>query len=275
MRDMKAYTWNRKRTALGDYPYKVSSAGDLPDLDESLKQIGEYQRRLRANGRRSLLLVVHGPDASGKDSLIRTLATYMDPTGFHAWSFSRPSGMEQRHDFLWRIVPCLPAAGEVAAFNRSHHEAVMAERLWPVHDPDSYDWAGRYDAIRAFERHLVREGTQVIKIWLNVSENEQAKRLLKRLEKARKRWKFDGADLEAWRRREDYHQIASEAITATHADKAPWWIIPGDNKPEARALVAAALAERLATMAPDYPPPDEDALSAYRTLLADRYRNGR
>ncbi|MCK5864071.1 MAG: polyphosphate kinase, partial [Marinobacter adhaerens] len=250
-----------------DYPTFLD--GDdttLPGLEASLDQIGEYQRRLWANQSRAVLLVTHGPDTSGKDSLIRTLATYADPAGFHAWSFSRPRGTETRHDFLWRVTPFLPGFGEMVAFNRSHHEAVIAERVWPVHEADSYNWENRYRSIRNFENHLVEEGTTVIKIWLNLSEDEHRQRLLKRLDKPRKRWKFDRSDIDGWEKRKEYEAFAEEAIAATHTEQAPWFIVPGDRKPQARPIVAAILAEQLQKLAPEYPKEDESVLKEYRRL---------
>lgn len=252
---------------LSDYASDISDEGELVPLETSLENIGEYQRRLWANGTKAVLLIVHGLDASGKDSLIRTLATYMDPAGFHAWSFGRPAGAETRHDFLWRVVPLLPAFGEVVAFNRSHHEAVIAERLWPVHELERYDWQVRYGSIRAFERHLVEEGTVIIKCWLKLSVEEHKRRLIKRLDKPRKRWKFDPSDIDAWQKRDDYIRYAEQAIAATHTPEAPWLIIPADRKPVARALLASILAERLRALAPEYPSEDEAVLKAYRSLL--------
>ncbi|MDX1817950.1 MAG: polyphosphate kinase [Marinobacter sp.] len=257
-----------ERPRFRDYPTLAPEDSELPDLQDSLETIGEYQRRLWANRRKGLLVVVHGPDTSGKDSLIRTLSTYADPAGFHAWSFSRPVGLEARHDFLWRVTPYLPAFGEMVAFNRSHHEAVIGERVWPVLNPEQYDWPGRYRSIRHFERHLVREGTTILKIWLNLSGDEHRHRLIKRLDKPRKRWKFDKSDIDGWAKRADYEGFAEEALAATHIEEAPWFIIPGDRKPEARAIVAAILADQLIRLAPDYPAEDEAILDEYRRLLA-------
>lgn len=191
----------------------------------------------------------------------------MDPAGFHAWSFGRPQGEELRHDFLWRIVPFLPALGQLAAFNRSHHEAVMAERIWPCRDPQRYDWQARYGAIRGFEDHLVQEGTTIIKVWLQMSPEEHRQRLLKRLEKPRKRWKFDASDIEAWDQREPYLECVEEALAATHTTAAPWLVVPGDSKPAARAIVAQVLAEQLQALAPDYPREHGDILEQYRRRL--------
>ncbi|SFR80974.1 Polyphosphate kinase 2, PPK2 family [Marinobacter daqiaonensis] len=265
--DAKTWFFEPERRSLADYPCKVNDRQEVPPLKPSLKRIGEYQRRLWANGQKAVLLIVHGPDACGKDSLIRTLAAYMDPAGFRSWSFSRPTGLEAAHDFLWRVVPSLPALGELVAFNRSHHEAVMAEKLWPVREESHYDWPARYAAIRAFERHLVQEGTTIIKVWLNVSPEKHRHRLLKRLDKPRKRWKFDRSDVEGWERRHEYLSAVEEAIAATHTPEAPWLIIPDDKKKVARALIASILAEQLELLAPDYPPEDDEVLERYRKLL--------
>src|SRR5690554_2328886 len=266
-----ARSWflNPKQPGLEHYPVSLDKTAELPSLKASLEEIGEYQRRLWANRKQALLLVVHGPDTSGKDSLIRTLATYADPAGFHAWSFSRPTDTEATHDFLWRVTPYLPAYGQVVAFNRSHHEAVISERVWPVRAEETYDWQARYRAIRDFEQHLVSEGTCVVKVWLNLSEDEHKRRLLKRLDKPRKRWKFDRSDIEGWKLRDQYQAYAEEALAATHSNEAPWFIVPGDRKSEARAVVAALVAEVLKQLAPDYPEEHPDVLEEYRTLLAE------
>ena len=253
-----------------DYPTQLEEDEALPALESSLEDIGEYQRRLWANRARALLVVIHGPDTSGKDSLIRTLSTYVDPAGFHAWSFSRPHGAETRHDFLWRVVSFLPGFGEMVAFNRSHHEAVISERIWPVHSPESYNWDNRYRAIRNFEWNLVEEGTTIVKIWLNLSEDEHRRRLLKRLDKPRKRWKFDKSDIDGWEKRDQYEAFAEQALAQTHTDEAPWFMVPGDDKAQARAIVAAILAEQLQHLAPDYPKEDKAVLEEYRRLLASK-----
>ncbi len=263
----ETWLYDPRKPSLHDYLSDIEEGEGIPALQPSLELIGEHQRRLWANGEKACLMVFHGLDASGKDSLVRTLATYMDPAGFHAWSFGRPNGIEAKHDFLWRVVPYLPALGELVAFNRSHHEAVMAERLWPVRDESHYNWQARYSAIRAFEQHLVQEGTTVLKVWLHLSEEEHRQRLIKRLDKPRKRWKFDHSDIEAWKRRQEYLGVVEEAIAATHTPEAPWLILPGDRKPVARALMARILAEQLEALAPEYPQEDDEVLEQYRELL--------
>ena len=264
----RSFLFNPDKPHFRDYPTLATHAKKLPGLEASLERIGEYQRRLWANQARAVLLVIQGPDTSGKDSLIRTLATFVDPVGFHAWSFGRPKGAETRHDFLWRVVPLLPGFGEMVAFNRSHHEAVIAERLWPIHQPDSYNWENRYRSIRDFENHLAEEGTRVIKVWLNLSEDEHRQRLLTRLDKPRKRWKFDRSDIDGWEKRDQYEAFAEEALIATHTEEAPWFLVPGDRKPEARAIVSALLAEQLEQLAPNYPKEDKAVLKKYHRLLA-------
>ena len=255
------------RPELASYRSQLDELPKDTDLPQGLLQIGEYQRRLWANRQHALLLVVHGTDASGKDSLIRTLATHTDPAGFHAWSFGRPTELESRHDFLWRSVPLLPALGEMVAFNRSYHEAVMAERLWPLRAPEHYDWSARYASIRHFERHLVQEGTSILKFWLHLSEDEHRRRLLRRLDQPRKAWKFDPSDVEAWQRRQEYHDVVAEAMAGTHTREAPWLIVPGDRKADARAIIARIVAQRLQALAPEYPPRDDLVLGRYRGLL--------
>ena len=268
-RRVRQWHFSPDKPRFRDYPTVLENESDLPALESSLEDIGEFQRRLWANRQKALLFIVQGPDTSGKDSLIRTLATYADPAGFHAWSFGRPKGAETRHDFLWRVTPLLPGFGEMVAFNRSHHEAVIAERVWPLHAPDSYNWESRYRSIRNFEQHLTEEGTTLVKIWLNLSEDEHRRRLLKRLDKPRKRWKFDESDIDGWEKRKQYEDFAEEAVSATHTDKAPWFIVPGDRKPQARAIVAGILADTLKQMAPEYPRERTEVLEKYRRLLSE------
>ena len=240
------------------------------DLDTGLDGLHEYQRRLFANRRHGVLLVVQGLDAAGKDSLIRTLAQAMDPAAFRVHAFGRPLGEEVDHDFLWRVWRHLPARGDVVAFNRSHYESVLAERLWPVTEHSSDDWPLKYEAINAFEQHLHREGTRIIKIWLNTSQEEQRRRLLKRLAKPRKRWKFDAADVESWLARGAYLTLVNETLAATHTLHAPWHLIPNDNKPHARLEVARLLLTTLKELAPEYPQENPQCIEHYRQVLTKK-----
>lgn len=241
-----------------------------PDLAAAQRDINEHQRRLFANQRNAVLLVLQGLDASGKDSLIRTLGQAMDPAAFRAHSFGRPQREEVHHDFLWRVWRHLPARGEVVAFNRSHYEAVLAERLWPVSENASDDWERKYEAINGFEQHLTREGTRIIKVWLQTSEEEQRQRLLKRLDSPRKRWKFDHADVLAWQARGDYLHLVNQVLPATHTSWAPWHVIPNDDKKAARAVVASLLSDALKALAPEYPAEDDGSIHEYRELLSGK-----
>lgn len=242
----------------------------LPDLAELLARLEEAQRRLHANRRHGVLLIVQGLDASGKDSLLRTLNQGMDPAGFHVHSFGRPSPEESSHDFLWRIMAHLPARGHVSAFNRSHHEAVMAERLLPGASGNAAFWRTRCEAITAFEQHLHANDTRVLKVWLHTSAEEQRARLLKRLDDPRKRWKFEPADIDTFHERDRYLKVADDAMRQTATTESPWHVIPADHKPVARRLVALLLTELLERLAPDYPPGDPDVDARYRALLQGR-----
>lgn len=244
-----------------------SEVADLPDLTSSLDALGEAQRRLHANGQHAVLLILQGLDASGKDSLLRTLAQGLDPAGFRVYSFGRPTAEEAAHDFLWRVIPRLPAHGHVVAFNRSHYEAVLAERLLEGAPNAKRFWQARYRTINAIEKHWHDSGTRIIKVWLHQSEAEQKERLLKRLDEPRKRWKFDPSDLDTFAQRRQYLDAMADMVEATSSEEAPWHLIPADNKANARAAVAGILLKQLQKLAPDYPDSDPALDARYRALL--------
>lgn len=239
----------------------------LPAMKDLLAGMEEAQRKLFANRRQAVLVVLQGLDASGKDSMIRELSEGLDPVGFHAWSFGRPTPEEVAHDFLWRIARRLPAHGEVVFFNRSHYEALLAERMLPGASSDNRFWEARGRLIREYEQHLHACGTRILKIWLHTSENEQRLRLLKRLEEPRKRWKFDPSDIATFKQRKNYLKAVEEAIRDTTSETAPWYIIPNDDKGSARRAVGWLLLQTLETLAPDYPAFDEKVNTEYRRLL--------
>jgi len=239
----------------------------LPELSGCLDGLSEAQRKLHANGQHAVLLILQGLDASGKDSLLRTLAQGLDPAGFRVYSFGRPSPEELKHDFLWRVIPKLPAFGQVVAFNRSHYEAVLAERLLPGAETSKRFWQARYRSINALEKHWQDHGTQIIKVWLHQSEAEQKQRLLKRLDEPRKRWKFDPSDLDTFAQREPYLSAMADMVEATSTPEAPWHLIPADSKAQARAAVAGILREHLSQLAPEYPDSDTALDARYRALL--------
>ena len=263
------WRWTGGRPDLAAMPTRMNRrvSDALPALDDLLDRLEEAQRKLHANGRHGVLLIVQGLDASGKDSLFRTLARGLDPAGFRVWSFGVPDREEAAHDFLWRAVRRYPARGEVVGFNRSQYEAVLAERQLPGAPSDKRFWKHRFEALRHAEHHLVVEGTAVIKVWLHLSREEQRLRLLKRLDEPRKRWKFDPSDLDTFARRDSYLDAVAEAVQHTHHDDAPWHLVPADDKPEARRAVADLLARTLEALAPAYPATDAAIDAAYRRLL--------
>lgn len=244
-----------------------SDIADLPDLTDSLDALGEAQRRLHANSNHAVLLILQGLDASGKDSLLRTLAQGLDPAGFRVYSFGRPTVEEAAHDFLWRVIPRLPAHGHVVAFNRSHYEAVLAERMLVGAPSAQRFWQARYRTINAIEKHWHDSGTRIVKVWLHQSEAEQKERLLKRLDEPRKRWKFDPSDLDTFVQRVPYLNAMADMVEATSSTEAPWHLIPADSKANARAAVAGILLAHVQKLAPDYPESDPALDARYRAML--------
>lgn len=263
------WIWRDGRPTHRTLATRMSKAetADLPALQDSLDALAEAQRRLHANSRHAVLLILQGLDASGKDSLLRTLAQGLDPAGFRVYSFGRPTAEEAAHDFLWRVIPRLPAHGQVVAFNRSHYEAVLAERLLDGAPQAKRFWQARYRTINAIEKHWHDSGTRILKVWLHQSEGEQRERLLKRLDEPRKRWKFDPSDLDTFAQREPYLDAMADMVQATSSDEAPWHLIPADNKMQARAAVADLLCRQLQALAPEYPVSDAALDARYRALL--------
>jgi len=235
-------------------------ADDL--LEESVKGLSEAQALLWANNQYSLLVILQGMDASGKDSTIKHVMSGINPQGCQITSFKVPSEEELDHDFLWRYAKALPERGRVGIFNRSYYEEVLVVRVHPEllererlpkGKRDNDFWQARYEDINAFERHLSRNGTLIVKFFLNVSKEEQKERLLERTDDPRKRWKFSAADLaerECW---DAYMKAFEEAINSTSTEHAPWYIIPADHKWIARSVVASILASAIGTLKLEYP----------------------
>ena len=201
-------------------------------------------------------------DAAGKDSTIEHVMSGVNPQGVQVASFKQPSAEDLDHDFLWRVAKALPERGRIGIFNRSHYEEVIAVRVHPEwldkqrlpggRRGDEF-WSGRYDDINAFERHLDRNGTKVVKFFLNVSKKEQRKRFFARLDEPGKEWKFAAADVaerELW---DQYQEAYEQALTATSTPWAPWYVIPADHKPVMHAIVATVLAETIGALGLDWP----------------------
>jgi PPK2 family polyphosphate:nucleotide phosphotransferase len=213
----------------------------------------ELQSRLWAEARRSLLVVLQGLDAAGKDGTIRYVFTGLDPQAVRVFSFKEPTAEELGHDFLWRVHRRTPGAGEIGIFNRSHYEDVLIVR---VHDmvPESV-WMDRYDHINAFESLLAHGGTTVVKIFLHLSREEQGRRLLERLDRPDKRWKTRRSDFVERERWPEYQAAYTDMLERTSTHVAPWYVVPADRKWYRNWAVSRILVHELEQMDPQYPEP--------------------
>jgi PPK2 family polyphosphate:nucleotide phosphotransferase len=252
-------------------------------IEKNLARLEEAQERLYANDIYSVLIVLQAMDAAGKDGMIKHVMSGLNPQGCQVFSFKRPSDEDLDHNFLWRYSRCLPERGRIGIFNRSyyeetlvvrvHREVLEREKLPPGKRGRGF-WKDRYDDINHFERHLARNGTLVVKFFLNVSKKEQKRRFLERLERPEKNWKFSSADLEERKYWDDYQRAYEDTISETSTKWAPWWVIPADHKWIARGVVSAVLVNAIKTLGlrePQVPPAQKAQLEqATRELLAER-----
>jgi PPK2 family polyphosphate:nucleotide phosphotransferase len=242
-------------------------------LTQNVSDLAQAQERLYASDSWSLLVIFQAMDAAGKDGTIKHVMSGVNPQGCQVFSFKQPSVEELDHNFLWRYTRALPERGRIGIFNRSYYEEVLVVRVHPdlVHAEripgakiDDDFWADRFEDINALERHLSRNGTLVLKFFLNISKKEQRKRFLKRLDDPSKNWKFSAADLKERGRWDDYMAAYEEAIRATSTKWAPWHVIPADHKWVARAIVARTIARAVEELDPEYPKVDDDQLKAIK-----------
>jgi PPK2 family polyphosphate:nucleotide phosphotransferase len=217
-------------------------------------QITDLQAKLFASHGRGLLVVVQAMDAGGKDGVIRTLAPAVNPAGLNVAAFKAPNPTELDHDFLWRIHEQAPRHGQITIFNRSHYEDVVVVRVREL--VPKAKWQKRYEHIRNFERMLVDEGTDVVKIFLNISKEEQRIRQQDRIDDPKEQWKFRVGDLDDRARWDDFIAAYDMAITRTSTDKAPWYVIPADRKWVRDVAVATVLVHHLQKINPKFPPAD-------------------
>jgi PPK2 family polyphosphate:nucleotide phosphotransferase len=240
-------------------------------LQDGIARLEELQERLYASDRWSVLIVMQGMDAAGKDSLIKHVMSGVNPQGVEVNAFKQPSDEELQHDFLWRVAKKLPARGRIGIFNRSHYEDVLVARVHPEviaraklpeELADKHLWRHRYDDICAFERHLARNGTLILKFFLNVSHKEQRQRFLDRVDLPAKRWKFSMNDVNERKLWPQYMNVYEEAIRETSIAEAPWYVLPADNKWFTRLVAAAAIVEALDRLKLDYPKLTGEALKA-------------
>jgi len=252
-----------------------SEAADL--LKRGTEWLAEEQDLLYAEDRWALLLVFQAMDAAGKDSTIKHVMSGLNPQGVQVYSFKQPSQDDLDHDFLWRHVKCLPERGRIGIFNRSYYEEVLVVRVHPeilksqkLPAPcvSKRIWDERLADIAHFEEYLTRQGTIVLKFFLNVSRQEQKKRFLDRLDKPQKHWKFSTADVHERRYWSNYMHAYEEAITATASAQAPWYIVPADNKWFTRLVVAAAIVEAVEELHLAYPKVSEQKMKELRSVRA-------
>jgi PPK2 family polyphosphate:nucleotide phosphotransferase len=231
------------------------------------EELKKLQRLLAAGDKHAILLVFQAMDAAGKDGTIRSVMQGVDPSGCQVFSFKKPSNLELDHDFLWRTTCRLPERGRIGIFNRSQYEEVLVVRVHPKilgyqKLPDAIDmstiWEDRLTSIRQQEEHLARNGTVILKFWLNVSKDEQKRRFLARLDAPEKNWKFEPKDVVERRYWDDYMRAYEDALNATSRPWAPWYAIPADNKPYMRARVADIIIGTLQSIGLRYPEPTEE-----------------
>jgi len=231
-------------------------------LADGIKKMEELQNRLYAQGQWAMLIVLQGMDAAGKDGVIKHVMSGLNPQGCAVHSFKAPSAEELAHDFLWRTAKAAPARGQIGIFNRSHYEEVLVVRVHPELleaqklPPAATGrdiWKQRFKSIRAFEHHLARNGTVILKFHLRLSKEEQLKRFLARLDEPGKRWKFSASDAAERERWNDYMAAYQDMIRETSTDYAPWYVIPADHKHIAWHVVSAAIIEALNGLKLEYP----------------------
>jgi PPK2 family polyphosphate:nucleotide phosphotransferase len=240
-----------------------SEATDL--LADSVELMAEYQDRLAAQDTFGVLLVLQGIDAAGKDGTIKHVMSGVNPQAVEVRSFKQPSAEELNHDFLWRYQRALPGRGRIGIFNRSHYEEVLvvrvhsellaAERM-PAAARDHGVWARRYREINDWERYLADNGIHVVKIMLNLSKREQAKRFLKRIDHPEKNWKFSSTDVRERSYWDEYQRAFEAMLSQTSTKWAPWYVVPADHKWFSRLATAAVLVTALDAINPRYPAPD-------------------
>lgn len=231
-------------------------------LQEQVDQLSDQQRLLYASNRHALLVIFQAMDTAGKDGAIRHVMSGVNPQGCQVFSFQHPSAQELQHDFLWRTTRDLPERGRIGIFNRSYYEEVLIVRVHssilhseglPDAGADESVWHGRYRSIVDLERHLHANGTRIVKVFLHLSKEEQRKRLLARIDEPDKNWKFSQADIaerEFW---DAYMQAYGQALSATSTADSPWFIVPADDKDNARLIVSQIVLNAMESLKLRYP----------------------
>ncbi len=247
-------------------------------LRTGIALLADYQRRLAAQDTYGVLLCLQALDAGGKDGTIRHVMSGVNPQGVHVNGFKVPSAEELDHEYLWRYACHLPSRGEIGIFNRSHYEEVLVVRVHPEildrqrlpkHAKGKDIWARRYREINDWERYLSDNGIKVVKLFLNLSKEEQRTRFMKRIDVPDRNWKFSAADVRERQQWDDYQCAFSQMLSATSTDWAPWYVVPADRKWFARICAAAVLAHTLIEIDPQYPEVSAESRKALRAVKKD------
>jgi PPK2 family polyphosphate:nucleotide phosphotransferase len=270
---------------LGDVPTTVKALYEShkdykKQLKKHVKKLAELQRLHYASDHWSLLLIFQGMDAAGKDGAIRHVMSGVNPQGCQVFSFKAPTERDLEHDFLWRTTCNLPERGRIGIFNRSYYEDVLIARVHPdiLHGhglPDQLIdlktlWKQRYQSIRNLETHLHRNGTQIVKIFLHLSKDEQAQRFRARIDAPEKNWTFSLADIHERSYWDTYQQVYGECLQATSAEHAPWYVVPADDKDNSRLIVSQIVLDTLAGLKMAHPhttPERHEQLKSFRSQL--------
>ncbi|RYY04240.1 MAG: polyphosphate kinase 2 family protein [Gammaproteobacteria bacterium] len=279
---IKKFQVNEKdKVKLKEWPTKVdplySSKEEYEDLlIDQIKELGALQQLQYASDRYSLLVIFQAMDAAGKDGAIKHVMSGINPQGCQVFSFKHPSATDLDHDFLWRTNQCLPERGRIGIFNRSYYEEVLVVRVHPEilkaeqlpdQDTDKKSiWKHRYESIVDSEKHLHRNGTRIIKFFLHVSKDEQKRRFLDRIENPEKNWKFSAADIEERKFWDEYQYAYEECLSNTSTDHSPWYVIPADDKLNARLIISEVIINALKELDMQYPVTDDAKKAELATI---------
>lgn len=249
-------------------------------LDAHVAEMSALQSQLYASGRHALLLIFQAMDAAGKDGAIKHVMSGINPQGCEVYSFKQPSRTELAHDFLWRTAVCLPERGRIGIFNRSYYEETLIVRVHPElldsqRIPDEvFDrkkiWKQRFQSIVGLEKHLYRNGTRIVKFYLHLSKEEQRKRFLARIEQPHKNWKLSRSDIKERDLWKQYMKAYEECLSATSTEHAPWFVVPADDKQNARLIISRVVLDTLKSLNLKYPTSTkerENELQAIRKML--------
>ena len=255
-----------KKLRLDKWPTKIKRVYKSQDdyrgmLEAQVQRLDELQQLLYASNQYAVLLIFQAMDAAGKDGVIRHVMSGVNPQGCQVFSFKHPSPAELAHDFLWRTTRDLPERGKIGIFNRSYYEEVLIVRVHPeilrgenLPDAGKNIWERRFRSITDLERHLHANGTRIVKFFLHLSKEEQRKRFLARIDEEDKNWKFSAGDVEERKFWKDYMLAYQEALAATSTKQSPWYVVPADDKENARLIVSQIVVDTLEKLDMHYPP---------------------